>query len=158
MFSLELQNAIRNEEVIYLPNFYDLNITLEDAEADAEYARSVDNIKLYEHGYYCSQTAYITTNEVKRFCQILSNETGSLACDAHFFVAYDTDCVGFGTHSDETDILNIQCVGSTVWEIDGMKYKLTENDAIYFPANTLHEVRSLTEPRVGCSFGFKALR
>jgi mannose-6-phosphate isomerase-like protein (cupin superfamily) len=157
MFSLELQNAIRNEEVIYLPNFYDLNITLEDAERDAEYARSVNNIKLYDHGY-CSHTAYITTNEVKRFCQILSNETGSHSCDAHFFVTYDVDCEGFGAHSDGTDILFIQCVGATVWEIDGMKYKLTENDGIYFPANTIHEVRSLTEPRVGCSFGFKALR
>lgn len=156
-FSLDLQTAIRNEEVIYLPNFYDLSITLEDAEADAQYARSVDNIKLYDHGY-CSQTAYITTESVKRFCAQIMSATHSPHCDAHFYVAYDTDFVGFGAHSDETDILYIQCVGSTVWEIDGMKYKLSENDAIYFPANTIHEVVTLTEPRVGCSFGFKADR
>lgn len=153
MFPLELQRAMLNSEVFYVPDFYDLGVTIEDAEEDALYARSVDNIKLYDHGF-CSRTPYLTNEKVQDFCKIIGDTIKDSRVDAHFYCAYDREFIGFGKHSDETDILYIQCVGETEWEVDSLKYKLKEKDAIFFPAHSVHEVISLTEPRLGCSFGF----
>lgn len=153
MFPLELQRAMLTSEVLYLPDFYDLGVTIEEAEEDAVYARSVDNIRVYDHGF-CSHTAYLTNEKIKNFCSIIASQIYDKRVDAHFYCAYDRKFIGFGKHSDETDILYIQCVGETEWEVDGLKYKLNERDAIFFPRGSTHEVVSLSEPRLGCSFGF----
>ena len=47
-------------------------------------------------------------------------------------------------HADPENALFIQCLGSVTWYLNDEEYLLEEGDAIFFPANIMHEVHALT--------------
>ena len=61
-----------------------------------------------------------------------------------------------GPHNDPIDVIYLQCIGSVKWKIYkdiAQEYILNPGDAIYVPAQLMHEVFSLT-PRAAISFMF----
>jgi ribosomal protein L16 Arg81 hydroxylase len=61
-----------------------------------------------------------------------------------------------GSHSDPIDVIYLQCIGNVKWNIykdTTEEYILGPGDAIYVPAEVMHEVFSLT-PRAAISFMF----
>lgn len=47
-------------------------------------------------------------------------------------------------HADPENALFIQCVGSVIWYLEDEEYFLQEGDAIFFPAEIMHEVHAIT--------------
>lgn len=69
--------------------------------------------------------------------------------NAYINVAIDEEI--WPAHADHEDSLFIQCEGSVTWFLEEGTFTLRPGDAIYFPAETMHEVHALT-PRASVIF------
>lgn len=80
--------------------------------------------------------------------------------DAFSIISFTDSEPTTGRHTDDVDVFNWQCIGSTTWVITyedntTESFTLNPGDIIYVPAGVLHEVTSLN-PRACLSFMFEA--
>lgn len=75
---------------------------------------------------------------------------------AHMYISLTTQSETFGWHSDTSDVLFWQCLGSTLFSVleEGktISYRLEKNDLLYIPCGVKHNTQPLS-PRVGISLG-----
>jgi len=71
---------------------------------------------------------------------------------AHTYISEKVGSHGYGRHCDDVDVWFWQCHGKTKWLFDNrVSYILEPGDLLLIPANSYHEVVSLTAPRAGIS-------
>lgn len=75
---------------------------------------------------------------------------------AHAYISFSSQSETFGWHSDTSDVLFWQCIGSTMFSLleagKTISYKLEKNDLLYIPCGVKHSTSPLG-PRVGISLG-----
>lgn len=75
---------------------------------------------------------------------------------AHAYISLTSQSETFGWHSDTSEVLFWQCIGSTQFSIleegEIISYKLEKNDMLYIPSGVKHNTQPLG-PRVGISLG-----
>lgn len=134
-------------KVQFFPKWNPLTLTWDDVWTDYQY--NIDNqrpIAVQQHG----MVSYFTDYALPRVGEVC-DEVGAL--EVHTYVAFHKDYPSLGKHHDQSDVLFLQCIGSTVWEVQNKTYNLTPGDAIYVPRLVEHQAKSMGA-RVGVSFTF----
>jgi hypothetical protein len=87
---------------------------------------------------------------------------GDLVWDEPAIIMSDTlgPTSGLREHKDNCSQIHLNCIGSTEWRIkksDGfiIKQILNPGDIVYLPTGTLHEVTTISAPRVGIAYSIK---
>lgn len=94
-------------------------------------------------------------DKVQTVLQHFSELDSSVESTAHLYVSLTSQSKTFGWHTDTSDVLFWQVIGSTEFSInqEGIhSYVLNPNDLLYIPKGISHNTRPLT-PRVGVSMG-----
>jgi ribosomal protein L16 Arg81 hydroxylase len=80
----------------------------------------------------------------------------ALDCNEAFaFFNLTTAAKGFPKHKDDYDVIYWQCIGKTLWKVEGHgDFEMEPGDLIYIPKGTYHEVIALT-PRLGFSMAYQ---
>lgn len=74
---------------------------------------------------------------------------------SHFYISFSESSETFDWHNDSCEVIYLQALGSTKWEIKNYgQYILSEGDIIYCPKEFFHKTTPLTS-RVGISYGIR---
>lgn len=122
-------------------------VSWSDVWVDYQYAldNGLEINRKTPHGL-STHSAHLSLPRVKKLCDALGT------VDAHLYVAFCREYPSLGVHSDNIDVLFMQSIGETTWDVEGKQYYLGAGDAIYVPKGTQHKVTS-HGARVGVSMG-----
>lgn len=115
-----------------------------------DYQYSLDNqLPIIQDTPYglITHSADLSLPRVKKMCESIGAE------DAQLYVAFCREYPSLGPHRDTMDVLFVQSIGQTTWEIEDESYYLSTGDAIYVPKGKEHKVIS-HGARVGVSMEF----
>jgi len=82
----------------------------------------------------------------------------NMKCTSHMYISLSNYSQTFGWHNDFCDVLFIQAIGKTFFEVkesdQNFQYTLEKNDCLFIPKTLYHNTKPLT-PRVGISLGLE---
>jgi quercetin dioxygenase-like cupin family protein len=121
-----------------------LHKTVGQAHFWSPYTIMLDNAHLHHKG-------------LKDVLTILGSFLDSEFKTAFGMISFTTMEPTVGRHEDSYEVFYLQCEGAVDWHVQvGMEeqvFRLENGDIIFVPANTTHEVKSIT-PRAGISIMF----
>jgi len=71
----------------------------------------------------------------------------------HVYTSLGNSALTYGKHNDDVDVLLVQSIGSTLYDIEGEEYTLASGDGMFIPAGVYHDP-IVIEPRVTLSFAW----
>lgn len=140
-FLKHFNHAIQQNDVAVRDN---LHKTFGEAHFWSNYTIMVDNAHLHHP-------------ELNSIINVLNSFLDNTFKTAFSIMSFTTIEPTIGRHSDNYDVFYLQCEGEVDWHLEvgteELIFNLSNGDIIFVPANTTHEVKSLT-PRAGISMMF----
>lgn len=109
-------------------------------------------VELYVEGY-----TFIYSGVQYLFPEIteISNEFGKRfkkPMEANLYLSRGTKSVSFPNHNHEYHVIVKNIFGSALWSLDGEDFILKDQEALYIPQNSYHQVKEIYDKKASLTF------